>query len=576
MFIAGFRNDHDEIDELRAREDLIKAVQNQPITGNPTATDDNLRNINEWDVSHVTDMSGLFEGSQFNHPIHNWDVRNVTDMSEMFDGSQFNHPLNNWDVRNVTNMDSMFMDSQFNHPINDWDVRNVTNMCDMFHETPFNHPLHNWNVRNVEYMARMFLGTPFNHPLGGWNVRNVRNMVGMFSRSQYNHPLDSWRVNNVTHMGGMFMGSQYNHPLHSWRVNNVTNMQGMFEGSQFNHPINNWNVRNVTDMREMFDSSRFNQPLHSWNVDNVRDMSYMFMDSQFNHPLDAWNITNVIEMPGMFFNSRITEIPASWRLSLSPRNIYYIFSDPNGSDEEFSTPEVTPEVTPEFVINTFETELSSRTYNLDITVTDYAMIEDKTIRQVFEDEDEIKDNIIILNHDLTTGSVIKLSDLSRNIREFVECKDDAPPDWQGNTYLDEWLKDGARMTTLITGPGGSNVHIEKPPWFYEGPVPFDRVFVLQERPPKMNKFVTTKLLPIPANAPADLALGADHCNQTSDSTIYTLVALTQERGRGGRVKNPKKKTRKKPKKKTRKKPKKGPKKEPKRGPKKGPKKSKKK
>ena len=566
MFIAGFRNDHDEIDELRAREDLIKAVQNQPITGNPTATDDNLRNINEWDVSHVTDMSGLFEGSQFNHPIHNWDVRNVTDMSEMFDGSQFNHPLNNWDVRNVTNMDSMFMDSQFNHPINDWDVRNVTNMCDMFHETPFNHPLHNWNVRNVEYMARMFLGTPFNHPLGGWNVRNVRNMVGMFSRSQYNHPLDSWRVNNVTHMGGMFMGSQYNHPLHSWRVNNVTNMQGMFEGSQFNHPINNWNVRNVTDMREMFDSSRFNQPLHSWNVDNVRDMSYMFMDSQFNHPLDAWNITNVIEMPGMFFNSRITEIPASWRLS--PRNRYYIFSDPNGSDEEFSTPEVTPEVTPEFVINTFETELSSRTYNLDITVRDHAMLEDKTIRQVFEDEDEIKDNIIILNHDLTTGSVIKLSDLSRNIREFVECKDDAPPDWQGNTYLDEWLKDGARMTTLITGPGGSNVHIEKPPWFYEGPVPFDRVFVLQERPPKMNKFVTTKLLPIPANAPADLALGADHCNQTSDSTIYTLVALTQERGRGGRVKKPKKKTRKKPKK--------GPKKEPKRGPKRGPKKSRKK
>ena len=402
MFIAGFRNDHATILAVHAREDLIKAVQNQPITGNPTATDDNLRNINEWDVSHVTDM------------------------------------------------------------------------------------------------------------------------------------------------------------------------QSMFEGSQFNHPINNWNVRNVTNMSEMFDSSQFNQPLHSWNVDNVRDMSYMFIDSQFNHPLETWNITNVIEMPGMFFNSRITEIPASWHLS--PRNRYYIFSDPDGSDEEFrnSTPEVTPEVTPEFVINTVETELSSRTYNLDITVTDYAMIEDKTIRQVFEgknsndeveeDEDEIKDNIIILNHDLTTGSVIKLSDLSRNIREFVECKDDAPPDWQGNTYLDEWLKDGARMTTLITGPGGSNVHIEKPPWFYDGPVPFDRVFVLQERPPKMNKFVTTKLLPIPANPPADLALGADHCNQTSDSTIYTLVALTQERGRGGRVKKPKKKTRKKPKKKTRKKPKKGPKK----------------
>ena len=524
MFIAGFRNNDATILAVHAREDLIKAVQNQPITGNPTATDDNLRNINEWDVSHVTDMQSMFEGSQFNHPI------------------------NNWNVRNVTNMDSMFMDSQFNHP------------------------LHSWRVNNVTHMGGMFDGSQFNHPLNNWDVRNVTNMVGMFNRSQYNHPLDSWRVNNVTNMGGMFMSSQYNHPLHSWRVNNVTNMGGMFEGLQFNHPINNWDVRNVTNMSEMFDSSQFNQPLHSWNVDNVRDMSYMFIDSQFNHPLDAWNITNVIEMPGMFFNSRITEIPASWHLS--PRNRYYIFSDPDGSDEEFRNS--TPEVTPEFVINTVETELSSRTYNLDISVYDPVMLEYKTIRQVFEgknsndeveeDEDEIKDNIIILNNDLTTGSVIKLSHFTgphgsnqRNIREFVECKDNAPPDWQGNAYLRDWLKDGARMTTLITGPGGSNVHIEKPSWFYDGPVPFDRVFVLQERPPKMNKFVTTKLLPIPANPPADLALGADHCNQTSDSTIYTLVALTQERGRGGRVKKPKKKTRKKPKK----------------GPKKGPKKSRK-
>jgi surface protein len=552
MFIAGFRNNDATILAVHAREDLIKAVQNQPITGNPTATDDNLRNINEWDVSHVTDMQSMFEGSQFNHPINNWNVRNVTNMDSMFMDSQFNHPLHSWRVNNVTHMGGMFDGSQFNHPLNNWDVRNVTNMVGMFNRSQYNHPLDSWRVNNVIHMGGMFMGSQYDHPLVGWNVRNVRNMIGMFSRSQYNHPLDSWRVNNVTNMGGMFMSSQYNHPLHSWRVNNVTNMGGMFEGSQFNHPINNWNVRNVTNMSEMFDSSQFNQPLHSWNVDNVRDMSYMFIDSQFNHPLDAWNITNVIEMPGMFFNSRITEIPASWHLS--PRNRYYIFSDPDGSDEEFRNS--TPEVTPEFVINTVETELSSRTYNLDISVYDPVMLEYKTIRQVFEDEDEIKDNIIILNHDLTTGSVIQLSDLSRNIREFVECKDDAPPDWQGNTYLDEWLKDGARMTTLITGPGGSNVHIEKPPWFYDGPVPFDRVFVLQERPPKMNKFVTTKLLPIPANPPADLALGADHCNQTSDSTIYTLVALTQERGRGGRVKKPKKKTKKKPKKR----PKKGPKK----------------
>ena len=57
-------------------------------------------------VSHVTDMSGLFQytGPLNNQDIKTWDVSNVTNMLGMFTRCVFNHPINNWDVSNVTTM----------------------------------------------------------------------------------------------------------------------------------------------------------------------------------------------------------------------------------------------------------------------------------------------------------------------------------------------------------------------------------------------------------------------------------------------------------------------------------------
>ncbi len=189
-----------ELDDLRpTRKSELKAIINQRIKEQGLNCD-----LNDIDVSRVTDMSTLFMNTKFNGDISQWDVSNVKDMSYMFMNSQFNGDISKWDVSKVENMYYMFNNSKFNKDISKWNVSNVTVMYNMFSDSQFNTDISRWDVSNVEDMSFMFAGSEFNRYISQWDVSSVRFMTGMFEYSKFNGDLNRWNVRSVEDMTNMF------------------------------------------------------------------------------------------------------------------------------------------------------------------------------------------------------------------------------------------------------------------------------------------------------------------------------------------------------------------------------------
>ena len=161
-------------------------------------------------IKENASMDHLFSNCSSLDIIHNleqWNVSTVTNMEAMFSGTAINQDINGWDVSHVWNMSAMFFSAeQFNGNIGAWDVSNVTDMSGMFSSaTNFNQDISNWNVWKVDDMSAMFaLATNFNQDIGGWDVSKVTDMSWMLSAAtMFDQDISDWDVSNVTTMEGM-------------------------------------------------------------------------------------------------------------------------------------------------------------------------------------------------------------------------------------------------------------------------------------------------------------------------------------------------------------------------------------
>ena len=204
----------------KTKEELIDCIKDK-INKEGLGTKDNPLGLNDIDTSKITDMSYLFEGSLWYakdgqlqeladngyFDVSRWDVSHVTDMTGMFACSQFNGDISRWDVSNVKNMDHMFKVSTFDGDLSKWDVSNVIDMFEMFSFSVFNGDISKWDVSNVKDMSLMFKDSKFNGDISKWDVSNVIDMFEMFSNSRFNGDISKWDVRNVEDMHEMFYDS---------------------------------------------------------------------------------------------------------------------------------------------------------------------------------------------------------------------------------------------------------------------------------------------------------------------------------------------------------------------------------
>lgn len=149
--------------------------------------------LNDIDISAVSDFSQLFKNRDFTSDISRWDVSHATNMHAMFAQSTFTGNISKWNVSSVRNMSDMFERSQFNSDISAWNVSSVGTMANMFRRSDFNGDINAWDVSKVEYFEHMFYDSGYAGNLSMWQPIRAKSMECMFWGSEYTGTLSTWR-----------------------------------------------------------------------------------------------------------------------------------------------------------------------------------------------------------------------------------------------------------------------------------------------------------------------------------------------------------------------------------------------
>ena len=166
---------------------------------------------------NITSLADLFNNKRKDFSgLETWDVSHITDMSGMFDDckSFTGKEIENWNVSNVTNMGLMFVDCEkFNANLSKWDIKSVEKTAFMFQNCKSftGKGLERWNTKNIVNMMGMFKGCEkFNIDLSFWKTYNLKKMMYVFQncRNFTGKGLETWNLSNVKVMGYDFTNTK--------------------------------------------------------------------------------------------------------------------------------------------------------------------------------------------------------------------------------------------------------------------------------------------------------------------------------------------------------------------------------
>jgi surface protein len=163
-----------------------------------------VTDVSKWSALEINTAGAFFGCSNLTSVATDVPFISTTSLRDCFQNAVSftgDSGMENWDVSGVGNMQGMFASTAFDQNIGGWDVSNVSIMTLMFiYNSAFNNggsdSINNWDTSNVTSMYRMFeSATGFNQDIGNWNVSSVTgNGLERFmlnkSTVNYNH-LDS-------------------------------------------------------------------------------------------------------------------------------------------------------------------------------------------------------------------------------------------------------------------------------------------------------------------------------------------------------------------------------------------------
>ncbi|WP_172616794.1 MBG domain-containing protein [Limosilactobacillus reuteri] len=182
-----------------------------------------LTGLENWDVQKVTNMTRIFNNVNKVtdlSPLSNWKTDSLQKLNTAFANNSFTNlqGLENWNVSHVTDMGVIFMSDANLTDISalaNWDTSNVTDLNRAFNVNgalTSLHGLENWNTSKVTNLEATFAneGSLVDaSAIANWNTSNVTNMTNLFAGSSAQYvDFSNWDFSKVTSASNVINNTQ--------------------------------------------------------------------------------------------------------------------------------------------------------------------------------------------------------------------------------------------------------------------------------------------------------------------------------------------------------------------------------